>query len=169
MLRGWAPSVPHGWSRSAEVAVVDALSGAVFRGVSIASLAGGVQRLYATDFHNARVDVYDGRWRRILRGAFVDRSIPAWYAPFGIQVAGGRVFVTYASRAPVNGNDSPTGGYVAEFDLDGKLVAHVGAMGPLNEPWGVALAPRSLGGRLFVGNFGSGRINVYARGTAGWS
>ncbi|HEY4413086.1 MAG TPA: TIGR03118 family protein [Gaiellaceae bacterium] len=169
MLRGWAPSVPHSWSRTAEVAVDDALAGAVFRGVAIATLPGGAQRLYATDFHNARVDVFDAAWRRILRDAFVDRSIPSWYAPFGVQVAGGRVFVTYASRAPVNGNDSPTGGYVDEFDLDGALVARVGGMGPLNEPWGVALAPRSLGGRLFVGNFGSGRINVYARDAAGWS
>jgi uncharacterized protein (TIGR03118 family) len=173
MLRGWAPSVPHGWSRTAEVAVDDAAAAAVFRGVAIATLPGGAQRLYATDFHNARVDIYDGRWRRILRrGAFVDRAIPAWYAPFGVQAAGGRVFVTYASRAPVNGNDSPTGGYVDEFDLDGRLVARVGRMGPLNEPWGLALAPRGIGrlaGSLFVGNFGSGRINVYRRHVGGWS
>ncbi len=145
----------------------------MFRGVAIATLPGGAQRLYATEFHNARVDVYDARWRRIRRpGAFVDASIPAWYAPFGIHATGGRVFVTYASRAPVNGNDSPTGGYVDEFDLDGRLVARVGRMGPLNEPWGVALAPPgtgSIAGRLFVGNFGSGRIDVYARRAGAWS
>jgi uncharacterized protein (TIGR03118 family) len=169
MLRGWAPSVPHGWSRATAVAVDEAGAGAVFRGIAIATLPGGAQRLFATDFHNARVDVYDGGWRRILRGAFVDRSIPAWYAPFGVQAVGRSVFVTYASRAPVNGNDSPTGGYVDEFDLDGRLVAHVGQMGPLNEPWGVALAPHSLGGRLFVANFGSGRIDVYGRRGGGWS
>ena len=166
MIRGWAPVVPHGWSRTAEVAVDGAAAGAIFRGVAIATLPGGAQRLFATDFHNAHVDVYDGRWRRILRGAFVDRSIPAWYAPFGVQAVGRSVFVTYASRAPVNGNDSPTGGYVDEFDLDGRLVAHVGQMGPLNEPWGVALAPRSLGGRLFVANFGSGR-STCMNGAAG--
>ena len=34
---------------------------------------------------------------------------------------GGHVFVTYIGRAPVDGNDAPTGGYVDEFDLDGKL------------------------------------------------
>jgi uncharacterized protein (TIGR03118 family) len=171
MLRGWAPSVPHGWSRTAEVAVDEALEGAVFRGVAIATLPDGRRRLYATDFHNARVDVYDASWRRIRRaGAFVDRAVPVWYAPFGIQAAGGRVFVTYASRAPVNGNDSPTGGYVDEFDLDGRLVARVGQMGPLNEPWGLALEPRALGRRLLVGNFGSGRINVYGRDVGGgWS
>lgn len=173
MIRGWAPSVPHSWSREAEIAVDEATAGAVFRGVAIATLSGGTQRLYATDFHNARVVVYDGDWRRVLRrGAFVDRSIPSWYAPFGIQAAGRRVFVTYASRAPVNGNDSPTGGYVDEFDLDGRLVARVGRMGPLNEPWGLALASRTAGrssAELFVCNFGGGRIDVYARRAGGWS
>ena len=59
-------------------------------------------------------------------GAFVDREKPDWYAPFGIQAIGDRIFVTYAYRAPVNGNDAPHGGYVDEFDLDGRLLAHVG-------------------------------------------
>ena len=33
--------------------------------------------------------------RVVLPGAFVDREIPSWYAPFGIQAIGGHVFVTY--------------------------------------------------------------------------
>ena len=40
-----------------------------------------------------------------------------------MQAIGGHLFVTYVGRAPVNGNDAPTGGYVDEFDLDGRLVA----------------------------------------------
>ena len=112
-------------------------------------------------------------WRRVVRrGAFVDRSIPAWYGPFGIQAIGRRIFVTYAWRAPVNSNDAPTGGYVDEFDLDGRLVARVGRTRELDEPWGVALTPRGfgrLGGDLLVANFGSGRINVYARRARGWT
>ena len=84
-------------------------------------------RSYATDFHNDRILVYDSKWRRVVKpGAFVDRAKPAWYAPFGIQAVGDRIFVTYAYPAPVNGNDAPHGGYVDEFDLDGKLVARVG-------------------------------------------
>jgi len=161
-IRGWSPTVPHGWSRQAEVAIDGAALGAVFRGIALAS-----GRLYATDFHNARVLVFDERWRRVLRrGAFVDRSVPAWYAPFNIAVLGGHIYVTYAWRAPVNGNDAPTGGYVDEFDLDGRLVARVGRSGVLDEPWGLALAPRGfgrLGGDLLVANFGSGRIDAYAR------
>ena len=173
MIRGWSPVVPHGWSTSAEIAVDWAAHGAVFRGLALATLPDGGRRIYATDFHNARVVVFDERWRPLLRpGAFVDRSIPEWYAPVGIRAAGGHVFVTYAWRAPVNGNDSPTGGYVDEFDLDGSLVARVARMGPLDEPWGLAVAPRgfgSLGGALLVGNFGSGRIDIFARRGSGWS
>jgi uncharacterized protein (TIGR03118 family) len=167
MIRGWSPTVPHGWSEQAEIALDASGTGAVFRGLALAR-----GRLYATDFHNARVLVFDRRWRRILRrGAFADPLIPAWYAPFGIAALGGHVFVTYAWRAPVNGNDAPTGGYVDEFDLDGRLVARVGRTRELDEPWGLALAPHGfgrLGGHLLVANFGTGRINAYAPDGRGW-
>jgi uncharacterized protein (TIGR03118 family) len=168
MLRAWTPTVPNGWSTKAIVVVDEAAEAAVFRGIAIVG-----ERVYATDFHNARVDVYDARWRRVRRAdAFVDRSIPEWYAPFGIKAIGGRLFVTYVARAPVNGNDSPTGGYVDEFDRDGRLIARVGRKGVLNAPWGIALAPRSFGrfgGDLLVGNFGDGRINAFRQKGAGWS
>jgi uncharacterized protein (TIGR03118 family) len=166
-LRAWSPTVPTGWSKDAVVAFDSGPTGAIFRGVALAR-----GRLYVTDFHNARVLVFNSRWRRVaLRGAFVDPRIPAWYAPFGIAAFGDRIYVTYAYRAPVNGNDAPTGGYVDEFDLDGRLVARVGASAQLNEPWGVALAPRGfgrLGGALLVANFGNGRINAYVRAGSGW-
>ena len=172
-IRGWAPSVPHGWSTEAEIALDATASAAVFRGLALASLPDGSRRLYATDFHNGRVLVFDARWRRVVsRGAFVDRSIPAWYAPSGIAVLGGRLFVTYVWRAPVNGNDAPTGGYVDEYDLEGRLVSRVGETKELDEPWGLALSPEGfgrLGGDLLVANFGSGHINVYARRGHGWS
>ena len=166
-IRAWSPVVPRGWSRDAVVAVDDGPTGALFRGVALAG-----ERLYAADFHNARVLVYDARWRRVDRpGAFADPRIPSWYAPFGIQAVGNSVFVTYAWRAPVNGNDAPTGGYVDEFDLDGRLVARVGHSKQLAEPWGVALAPQAFGrygGDLLVANFGSGVINAYAREGDAW-
>jgi uncharacterized protein (TIGR03118 family) len=84
---------------------------------------------------------------------------------------GNHIFVTYIWPAPVDGNDSPTGGYVDEFDANGKLLAHVGRMGPLNAPWGIALAPRSFGrfgGDLLVGDFGDGRINAFRRAGRRW-
>jgi uncharacterized protein (TIGR03118 family) len=168
MIRAWTPTVPKAWSTEAVVAVDTGPSGTVFRGLTLAS-----GRLYATDFHNARVLVFDSKWRRVVRrSAFVDRSIPNWYAPFGIQAFGDRIFVSYAWRAPVNGNDAPTGGYVNEFDLDGRLIARVGHTTELDQPWGLALAPAGfggLGGDLLVANFGSGRINAYRRAGRGWT
>jgi len=168
MIRAWTPTVPEGWSREAVVAVDTGASGALFRGVTLAR-----GKLYAADFHNDRILVFDSKWRPVVRpGAFVDRAKPAWYAPFGIQAIGDRIFVTYAYPAPVNGNDAPHGGYVDEFDLDGRLLARVGRKGELDEPWGMALAPRGFGrfgGDLLVANFGSGRINAYRRGGHGWT
>ena len=167
-LRAWTPTVPTAWSTRAVVVADAAGEAAVFRGLAIAG-----ERIYATDFHNARVDVFDSHWRRVVRaGAFVDHSIPDWYAPFGIQAIGNHIFVTYVWRAPVNGNDAPTGGYVDEFDLAGSLEARVARKGALNAPWGMALAPRSFGrfgGDLLVGNFGDGRINAYRRAGAIWT
>jgi uncharacterized protein (TIGR03118 family) len=166
-IRAWSPTVPGGWSTQAVVAVDARGTAAIFRAVAVAR-----GRLYATDFHNGRVDVFDSHWRRVVRrGAFADPAVPDWYAPFGIAAFGDRVYVTYAWRAPVNGNDAPNGGYVDEFDLDGRLVARV-ARSRLDEPWGVALAPSGfgrLGGALLVANFGSGRINAYVRRSAGWA
>ena len=164
MIRAWTPTVPTAWSDRAVVAVDDVAAGALFRGLTLAR-----DRLYATDFHSGRVVVFDARWRQV-RAGFVDRSLPAGYAPFGIAAFGDRVFVTYAFRAPVNGNDAPTGGFVDEFTLDGRLVARLPG-GHLNEPWGLALAPPSFGrfgGDLLVGNFGDGTIRAFRRHGAGW-
>jgi uncharacterized protein (TIGR03118 family) len=173
MIRAWSPTVPGGWSTQAEIVVNRAGDASVFRGLTIATLPGGAERLYATDFHNGRVEMFDAQWREVrLKGAFADSGVPVWYSPFGIQAIGDRIFVTYAQHASVNGNDEPTGGYVDEFTLDGRLVAHVDAMGPLNEPWGLTIAPDgfgAVGGDLLVGNFGSGRIDVYAPKDGGWS
>jgi uncharacterized protein (TIGR03118 family) len=167
-LRAWSPAVPRGWSTKSEVVVDLGEQATVFRGLALAG-----DRLYATDFHNARVVVFDSHWRLVkLPGAFADSRVPAWFAPFGIVVLGKRVFVTYVGRAPVNGNDAPTGGYVDEFDLGGKLIQRVAALGPLNAPWGVALAPDGFGrygGDLFVGNFGDGRINAFRRAGDRWT
>jgi uncharacterized protein (TIGR03118 family) len=164
-IRAWSPTVPGGWSRTAVVAIDYGLRGSIFKGVAFAG-----DRLYVTDFHNDRVLAFDSRWRRVpVR--FVDPTIPTWYQPFNVLTAGGRVFVSYASPAPVNGNDAPTGGYVDEFDRNGKLLARIrGAH--FNEPWGLALAPRGFGpysGDLIVANFGTGHVDAYARVAGGWT
>ena len=158
-IRAWSPTVPGGWSHTAVVAVDDGLRGAVFKGVAFAD-----DRLYVADFHGDRVLVFDSKWRRV-RLRFHDPTIPSWFQPFNVLAAGGHLFVSYASPAPVNGNDAPSGGYVDEYTLGGKLLTRI--RGRLNEPWGLALAPRGFGpygGDLIVANFGTGRIDAYRNG-----
>ena len=55
-------------------------------------------------------------------------------------------------------------GSVDVFDLNGKFVKRLISGGPLNSPWGLAIAPAgfgSVGGDLLVGNFGDGTINAF--------
>jgi uncharacterized protein (TIGR03118 family) len=168
VIRAWSPTVPTGWSTEAVVAVDAGPTGALYRGVALSR-----GRLYAADFHNDRIVVFDSKWRRVALGrrAFVDPALPGWYSPFNVAAFAGHVFVSYASPAPVNGNDAPTGGYVDEFDRDGRLLARVARAGELDEPWGTALAPRGFGrfgGDLLVASFGTGRIAAYARDGDGW-
>jgi uncharacterized protein (TIGR03118 family) len=137
----------------------------IYKGLAIADTANG-PRLYAADFHNARVDVLDGSWALVPNGGFVDSSLPAGYAPFGIQTIGNRVFVSYAKQDE-DAEDEVAGqgrGFVDAYDLAGNLVERVAQHGQLNAPWGLALAPPSFGrfgGDLLVGNFGDGQINAY--------
>jgi uncharacterized protein (TIGR03118 family) len=163
-IRAWSPTVPNGWSRTAVIAVDYGLKGSIFKGVAFAG-----NRLYAADFHRDRVLVFDSKWRR-LPLQFRDPTIPVWYQPFNLLVAAGHLFVSYASPAPVDGNDAPRGGYIDEFDLNGHLLARIRS-GRFNEPWGLALAPRGfgpLGGDLIVANFGTGHVDAYTPVHGGW-
>jgi uncharacterized protein (TIGR03118 family) len=153
-------------STAAQVTVDMSSSGAVFKGLAISNGASG-PRLYATDFANRTIDVFDGSWNPVdVPGAFVDPRLPKHYAPFGIQTTGDRVFVTYAKQQP-GSDDEAHGqglGFVDAYGLDGTFLRRVARHGQLNAPWGLAWAPASFGrfgGDLLVGNFGDGRINAY--------
>ncbi len=156
-----------GWNGgTAAMPEVDASpSGAVFKGLAIATTPSG-PRIFATDFHNGAVDVFDAAWKPVAHAGFVDRSLPRHYAPFGIQAIGDRIFVTYAKQQ-AHSNDEAHGqglGLVDEYDLTGHLRARVARHGPLNAPWGLAMAPANFGrfsGDLLVGNFGDGHITAY--------
>jgi uncharacterized protein (TIGR03118 family) len=138
--------------------------GAIYKGLAIADTAAG-PRLYAADFHNARVDVFNGSFG-LVPGGFEDSSLPAGYAPFNVQTIGDRVFVAYAKQDEA-AEDEVAGqgaGFVDAYDLAGNLLGRVAQHGQLNAPWGLALAPEGFGrfgGDLLVGNFGDGQINAY--------
>jgi uncharacterized protein (TIGR03118 family) len=129
--------------------------------------------LYAANFRSGKVEVYDTNFKavKLKGGAFADPNLPDGFAPFNVQVLGGKVYVAYAKQ-DANKHDDVAGngnGFVDVFNLDGtpglaggqeRLVSR----GPLDSPWGLALAPSSfgaLGGDLLVGNFGNGTINAF--------
>ena len=161
-VSGWSPSV----NRTNAVIAVDTNGTAVYKGLAIGAFA-GANYLYAADFRNNRIDVYDARFQKAtLPGGFVDPNLPAGYGPFGIQAIGDRVYVAYAQRE-TSGNDEVKGaglGVVDVYDMGGTFLHRLAAGGALNAPWGLAMAPANFGdfsNAILVGNFGDGKINAY--------
>jgi uncharacterized protein (TIGR03118 family) len=158
-----------GWNSGlgTTAAVVATTPGAIYKGLTLASTPGG-SFLYAADFHNAKIDVFNGSFAPVSTpGAFTDPSIPAGFGPFNVQLVDNRIFVTYA-RQDEDAEDEVAGvnqGFVDVYDPSGTLLGQVGTRAHLNAPWGVTRAPDSGFGRfsgdLLVGNFGDGRIVAY--------
>jgi uncharacterized protein (TIGR03118 family) len=161
------------WSSSsgATVAKDNSASGAVYKGLAIAN-NGGANFLYATDFHNDRVQVFNSSFNDVTVSGgftFVDPSLPSGYGPFGIQAIGTKIYVTYAQHTAGSGDetDGPGLGVVDAFNTDGSFVKRFvsnGSGSVLNAPWGVAMAPANFGtfsNDLLIGNFGDGTINAF--------
>src|SRR5579862_754719 len=127
-----------GWSHfSPNLALIGAnnsASGAVYTGLGITNKISG-NILYAADAANNKVDMFNGTFQ--LVGSFTDTGLPAGYTPFNVQDIQGNVIVTFSNGA--------SGGYVDVFTEAGKLKARITHGGPLNQPWGIALAPKNFG------------------------
>ena len=165
-IRGWNPGVPPPPTSTETEVGFASPDGAIYKGLAIRA---NPARLYATDFHNGRVDVFDGTFTRInTPGQFNDPSLPPGFAPFGIQNIGDQIFVTYAKQ-DADAEDDVAGqalGFVDVFDRNGALLDRVAQRGQLNAPWGLAMAPDDFGtysGDLLVGNFGDGNIDAFTQ------
>jgi uncharacterized protein (TIGR03118 family) len=137
--------------------------GAVYKGLAIGQ-DNGQPMLYAANFRHGTVDMFSDQFQQV--GSFTDDSLPAGYAPFNAQVLDHHVFVTFAVQDQFKHDDvaGAGNGFVDEFDMDGHLLTRVASNGPLNSPWGLAIAPHDFGkfaGDLLVGNFGDGAINAF--------
>jgi uncharacterized protein (TIGR03118 family) len=141
---------------------------AVYKGLAMGAV-NGASFLYATDLHNNKIDVFDTNFAKPadMQGKFVDPTMAAGFAPFGIVALNNQLYVTYAKQDAAM-HDETTGaglGYVNVFDFSGNLISRFASAGPLNAPWGIALAPAGFGsfaGDLLIGNFGDGTINIFA-------
>ena len=140
-------------------------TGAVYKGLAIATDAKGQTRLYVTNFRSGKVEMYDEKFQS-FPPAFVDPKLPDSYAPFNIVPINGELFVTFAVQNAEKHDDvaGQSHGIVDVFDLDVTFRQRFAQHDQLNSPWGVALAPTGfgeLGGALWIGNFGNGQINAF--------
>jgi uncharacterized protein (TIGR03118 family) len=164
VIAAWSPTV----DMTHAIRVVDNSAGnAVYKGLAL-SAGGSGSLLYAADFHNNKIDVFDNAFKPVTlpAGAFTDSNIPAGFAPFGLTAIAGNIYVSYAKQDAAKKDDvaGQGMGFINVFDPNGNLIRRLVSHGQLNSPWGMALAPAGFGkfsGRLLVGNFGDGMIHAY--------
>jgi uncharacterized protein (TIGR03118 family) len=163
VISAWAPAID--FNNAQQVATRNA----IYKGLALAANGKG-NFLYATDFKNAKIDVFDGTFQDALALHKLQCDfrveVPRGFAPFGIHNVNGDLYVTYAKQ-DADKEDDVAGrglGLIVVFDADGCLVRRFAGGWPLNAPWGIALAPADFGrfgNRLLVGNFGDGTINAF--------
>lgn len=126
--------------------------------------------IYGANFRAGRIDTYGTNFTTVhfVPGDFIDNTIPAGFAPFNVQNLGGKIYVTYAKQGTGHDVPGPGNGFVNVFSVTGQLQQRLVSNGPLNSPWGLAIAPASFGAfanALLVGNFGDGKINAFDQNT----
>ena len=152
-ISGWAPqSDPN----NAIIAVNHSNSGAVYTGLAITNKA-TANFLFAADQAHNKVEIYNDNFQLVK--SFTDTTLPSGFAPFGIRDINGQLYVTFA-----NVSGAP-GGFIDIFDEDGTHMIHLVQGAPLNQPWGLAVAPSRFGPLsdtlLVSNNTNSGTINGF--------
>jgi uncharacterized protein (TIGR03118 family) len=174
-----SPGEIAAWNGGAKFVVEDSPTGgaagktpakAVFKGLAEATTPKAGPELFAADVANARVDVFSSKFALMKTpGEFRDPKLPKGYAPFGIQELGGKIYVAYGKQNKQK-TDVVQGaglGVVDVYSVNGVLLHRLvsnGSSSPLDEPWGLAMAPKGFGpfaGDLLVGNLGNGWINAF--------
>jgi uncharacterized protein (TIGR03118 family) len=169
-ISAWAATLPD---TSHAVEAVNNSPGAVYKGLVFGTNVHGVF-LYATDFRSGKIGIFAGNGAAGFRpatsteipGSFSDPTLPAGFAPFGIQNINGNLFVMYALQDAAKHDDvaGPGNGFVDVYDTDGNLLQRFASRRPLNSPWGVTRASFAFGrfsGDVLIGNFGDGQINAF--------
>lgn len=150
-ISGWAPGV------NPNAALIAATTpGASYTGLAITNKPSG-NVLLAVDNAGNKVDIFDAAFK--LTKSFTDTTLPAGFAPFGIQDFGGLVYVSFAKSS------GGPGGFIDIFAEDGTLLKRLAKGTPLNQPWGFAIAPRNFGPfsntLLVSNNTNTGTINSF--------
>ena len=155
-ISGWAPQT--NFNQATLASLQNQPKGASYTGLAITNKASG-NLLYAADIANSQVEIFDANFNFVK--AFTDSTLPTGFAPFGVRDINGIVYVTFAS---VSG---ASGGFVEQFLEDGTPVTGKPLIQglPLNQPWGIAAAPRNFGPLsntlLISNNTNGGTINAF--------
>ncbi|MEM9217856.1 MAG: TIGR03118 family protein [Cyanobacteria bacterium P01_F01_bin.150] len=148
--------------------VVDKFGESIYYGAAITNFESD-NRLYAVDFgFTPGIEVFNSAFTEITENfEFANPFADEGYQAYNIQNVNDSLFVAYAIPDPqLPGNEviEPGLGRVAEFDLDGNLIATWDDNGLLNAPWGFVQAPDNFGAysdMLLVSNFGDGTIVAF--------
>jgi uncharacterized protein (TIGR03118 family) len=154
-ISAWAPGIAK---FDAQLVIDNSSNHAVYTALAVTNRL-KENFLFAADSANNKVDIYDATFT--WKGSFAaDPAIPAGFSVFGIRDIGGKVFVTFAD---VSGG---AGGFVDVYSESGALLKSSFIHGaPLNQPWGLALAPANFGPLsntlLVSNNINDGTINGF--------
>jgi uncharacterized protein (TIGR03118 family) len=170
VAQGSAPPSTHA------VTVAKTTDGSSYTGLTVAFIE-GKPFLYAANFAQGRVDVYDNTFKLVKMSdgsksgsrsdsksdhdSFIDNRLPRGFAPFNVQAIGNDIVVTYAlqQQGSPREADGPGLGYVNIYSSKGQLLRRLEHGDWLNAPWGVALAPLDFGKfshSLLIGQFAGG-------------
>ncbi|HEY2648729.1 MAG TPA: TIGR03118 family protein [Puia sp.] len=185
VLSGW-----NGAAGNNALRIADNSASSAYFGLALATWNGS-HFLYAANFKVGKIDVWDTTFTQVNM-PFTDPGLPASYSPFNIQSIGSWLFVMYAKVGSDGNEIHQAGlGLVDIFNPDGSFVKRFTTGGTLNSPWGATMTPAgflddnnmSMGDgsdkknsigllkgnqdndqepAILIGNFGDGRINVYA-------
>lgn len=142
--------------------VADLSSSSSYTGLALVTGSSGTM-LYAPNIKNGSLDQFNSNFGRNIQtpGKYFNLG----YTPFNAVLIDTQLFVTHAKMS--NGfvaTGAGNGGYVDIFNTNGVFERNLISQDSLDEPWGVAIAPasfESFSGKLLVGNFGDGKINVF--------
>ncbi len=166
-ILSWGPDAHGDLPQNATLQVDHGSNGAAYKSVAILNSSLTSPALAVTDFHGGFIETFLPGFSPVaLPGSFVDPNLPTGYAPFGIQVIGKQVFVSYAvqdsaKHDPVSGSGN---GIVNIFDMDGNFVRRFATGGSLNAPLTITQASASFGpfgSDILIGNLGDGKINAF--------
>jgi len=171
---GWNPAVDPDHAILVVDNSTEAPKRADYPGLVIAQNSHGQNVLYAADFNNNRIDMFDGGFHSL--GSFTDPNVHSQYPSFNswqVESIGGQLWVTFSAHKP-----GPFGGVVDVFDTDGNLLtpnhftANAPNAGPLQSPWGIVQAPADFGAfsnDILIGNVeGAGNINAFNPATGAY-